>query len=328
MVAILTGTVDTTGGGGTTALGRDAPKLFDQVQFSDEQEVIKASGAMLRGLRQIELGAKAVDTADVASAVNASYEFRLEIMLKPLDTRHCRPGDFRIPLEHFLEGGVLNWNSAAAVPTGFGPVNADWRVRWEFFVEDGRQRELKSRRRIYEQVVQNQEFDYACNGSIRSAIIGSKLTTTGYTSLSAFSTIFSRTLETPPSFSVNGLRESYRKGSDVIGSNDEFLLATPAMIPLVFPHRAQRIGKMINAKTLHIDLLAAAPASGRLLLDLVTDRTPLLAAATMGYQSPGELAAAMRRHGQVQGEQFQYPVEGFNMDLVKRLPVRLKSGNH
>jgi len=326
MSFILTGTMDTTGGGGTTALGADAAKLFDQIRLSDEAEVIKASGALLRLQRQMELGSKAVDPGDVASAVNANYEFRMEFYFKPLDTRACRPQDFRVPLEHFLDGGILEWNSAAAVPTGFGPVNADWRVRVEMDVEDARVKELKSRRRVYEQVVQNQDFEYAAPGSIRTAIVGSKLTTTGYTSLAAFTTIFSRTLELPPNFVVSGLREDYRQGADAIGANDNFLAATPTAIPLVFPHRFQRTGKMIDAKTLHIDLLQAAPASGRLLLDLVVNRTPNLAALVMGYPTPGELAQAIKARGQIVGEGSNYPVAGSNLTLAQRLPIRIKAG--
>lgn len=318
---VITGTDDTTGGG-TTSLGRDFAKLFDQIQFQDESEMIKASGAMLRILRQVELGAKATDPADNANA-SVQMNRRLEIILESLDTRALRPRDFSVPLENFLEGGQLTFNSPAAVPTGYGPVNADWRVRVEMKVRDGRVKELKSRRRIYEQVVQQQEFDYPANGSLRNVILGSKLATTGYTSLAAFVSLYSRTLMTPPNFSVTGLTQDYTQGADVIGANDEFLLAAPGAIALKTPRRAQKIGHMINAKVFHLDLLQAAPASGRLLLDMVVDRTPNLSATTMGYQSPGDLATAMKQIGYVIGETSSYKASQFNADLVRRLPIRL-----
>jgi hypothetical protein len=323
---ILTGTMDTTGAGGTTALGADAAKLWDQIKQSDEAEVIRASGAMLRLLRQSEIGSKAVDPADVVNTVNAAYEARMEIIHRPLDTRACRPQDFDVPLEHYLDGGTLEWNTPAAVPTGFGPVNADWKVRVEFECLDARKRELKSRRRIFEQVVSQQEFEYNCGGSLRHAIVGSKLTTTGYTSLAGFSTIYSRSLDVPPNYVVNGLREMYRFGADAIGANDNFLATTPTAINLVFPHRYQRTGRMLDLRTLHIDLLQVAPAGGRLLLDVVTDRTPNLAALEMGFPSAGELAQAIDAYGWIVGEGANYPVRGSNKILAKRLPIRLRPG--
>jgi hypothetical protein len=132
--------------------------------------------------------------------------------------------------QHFLEGGQILFNTPAAVPTGWNSVQADQRVRLHVLVKDGRIPELKSRRRIYEQVVSQQEFDYQVNGSLRAALLGSKLTTTGYTSLAAFTTLFSRTLELPPQYQTHVLLDEYRMFADSLGTNDEFALATPGMI--------------------------------------------------------------------------------------------------
>lgn len=337
---VLEGTMDTTGAGGTTALGADYAKLYDTIRFFDEAEMIKASGAMLRLLRQVELGSKATDPADQNNAVSAQSNelYRHEIYFKPLDNRHCRPKDFTVPLENFLDGGTLEWSTPAAVPTGFGPVNANWRVRVEAEVEDARVKELKSRRRIFDQVVQNQDFEYSCGGSIRHAILASKLTTTGYTDLSGFLTIFSRTLNLPPNFKVSGLLNRYRQDAEAVGANDNYLtnvdrsgangMAPGTAIPMVFPRRYQRIGKMIDAKTFHIDLLQAAPASGRLLLDVVVDRPPNISATSMGYPTPGELAQAIKANGYIVGEGSNYPVAGSNLVLGKRLPIRIGSRSH
>lgn len=321
MVFILTGTMNTTAGP-TTALGRDAWKLIDRVLLQDEAEVVNASGACLRVLRQVELGAKATDPADLNN-FNGLFEYRFEVIFQPLDTRHIRPRDFTIPVEHFLNGGTLSWATPAAVPTGCGPVAGDWRLRVEMLVADGRVRELKSRRRIFEQVINQQEFQYPANGSIRQAIITSKLTTTGYTTLVGETNLYSRTLDLPPNFAVSSLVADYVQGADSLGANDEFLLAAPGAIPLVVPYRAQKIGRMINAPTIHLDLLQAAPASARLLLDLVIDRTPNLAALTMGYQSPGALSQAIQQHGVVKGASDSYKASSFYQPLLKRLPVQI-----
>jgi len=327
---VQTGTNDTSAGTGTnsTFLGRDFAKLFSRVQFIDNQEVINASGAMLRILRQIELGAKAVDPPDNVTTNLTTYVGRFDFHFEPLDTRALRPRDFRVPLEHFLEGGQVNFQTPAAVPTGCGNVNADWRVRPEIKVHDGRIRELKSQRRVFEQVVANQDFEYPAVGSLRSAILGSALTTTGYTSMATVSNVFSRTLDLPPNFDTNSLREDYRKGADVIGANDEFLLATPGAVPLAFPGRAQKTGTMIDLpKSFHLDMLVAAPASARLLLDLVVDRPPNLAALVMGYNSPGELARAINQYGEIViGDGDNPKATTFNATLARRLPIRLNPG--
>jgi hypothetical protein len=325
LAIVFTGTVGAVTGG---ALGRDAAKNFSQVLLRDEEEVVNASGAMLRVLEQVERGNKQVDPADISSgATNSSYVYRLNIMFEPLETRAERPRDFRIPLQHFLEGGQMLINTPAAVPSGWAAVQADQRIQVFALVKDGRVPELKTRRRIYEQNLTQQEFDYQVNGSVRCALLGSYLTTTGYTSLAAFSTLFSRTLETPPAFDTHIMVDEYRQFADSLGTNDEFTLATPGAIPLRVPRRNQKIGEMLMTKTLHLDLLAAAPASGKILIDAVIDRTPNLAALVAGYQSPGELAQAIKQHGEVVGYGDSYKAAAFVGDLARKLPIRIRPGH-
>lgn len=322
---MFTGTVGAISGG---ALGRDAAKLIDQVLFRDEEEIVNASGQMLRILQQVEYGNKQIDPADISSgATNTTYKYLLKIAFEPLDSRAARPRDFRIPLAHFLEGGQLLINTAAAVPTGWAAIQADWKVQLVARIKDGRVNELKSRRRIYEQVVNQQEFDYQANGSLRNVILGSKLTTTGYTSMATVVAPYSRTLEVPPAFDTAQFVEEYRQFSDSLGTNDEFVLATPGAIPFVVPNRGQKTGEMIDTKTFHLDLGVAAPASAKLLIDAVVDRTPNMAALTTGYGSPGELGQAIAKNGVVvSASGNDVPAKQMVSTLVRRLPVRIKKG--
>ncbi len=321
LVFRFSGTVGAITGG---ALGRDAAKLFDTIRFRDDDDMFNLSGAGMRVLEQMEVGSKQIDPGDIASgATNSSYVYRLRLLLEPT-RRGQRPRDTRVPLAHFLEGGELTIQTAAAVPTGWNSVQSDWRMRVYARIVDGRARELKSRRRIIEQAVTQQEFDYQVNGSLRAAILTSKLTTTGYTSLAGFTTLFSRTLETVPSYETDMLLDEYRREADALGANDEFTLATPGAIPLKAPKKGQKTGEMIDTKTLHLDLLQAAPASGRLITDVIVDRSPNLAALTEGYRSPGELAAAIRDHGYVVGDSGNIKATGMVASLVRRLPVRIK----
>lgn len=327
LVFVFTGTVTPVGG---TAQGEDFCKLFGNITFRDEAEMINASGNMLRLLSQMELGSKAVDPADIAATVATAVTYRLPVLFEPLSTRAVRPRDFRVPLANFLEGGNLLVTLAPALPTFFGVVAGDWNVQVFARVVDGRVREIKSRRRIWDQVINQQEFEYQVNGAIRSAIIGSNLTTSGYTSLAGFTTIFSRTLDLPPSFDTHILQDLYRRQADAIGANDEFIAgsgvaAVPGAIALLFPTRRKKIGTMIDTPILHIDLLRAAPASGRLLLDCVVNRTPNMSALAAGYGSPEDLASAVASHGRAVGEAGNVKATEMPKNLARKMPLRVSS---
>lgn len=318
---VFTGTVTPVGG---TLQGEDFAKFFANITFRDEAEMVNASGNMLRLLAMSELGSKYVDPADIAVGVATAVEYHLPIMFEPPDAKAVRPRDFRVPLAYFLEGGNLLVQLASALPTNAGNTAASWTVQVFARIVDGRKREIKSRRRIWEQVINQQEFEYQTNGSLRTVLIGSNLTTTGYTDLAAFTTLFSRTLDLPPSFQVGQLRELYRRQSDTLSTVDEFVNTTVRSgIPLVIPNRKKKIGQMIDTPILHLDMLAAAPASGRLLCDAVVNRTPNMAALAAGYGSPEDLAAAITARGRVVGEAGNYPARQLPRSLARKMCIRV-----
>jgi hypothetical protein len=322
---VFTGTVGAITGG---ALGRDAAKLFDNIRFRDTDDVLNASGAGLRVVEQVEFGSKQIDPADITSgSTNATYRYLLKIPFA-LPWRSRRPRDYAIPTQNFLDGGEFTIQTAAAVPTGWNAVQADWRIQLFADVRDGRVPELKSRRRIKEEAVTQQEFDYQINGALRGAYLSSKLTTTGYTTLAAFTTLNSRTLKWPASFQTPLLVDEYRREATVFATNDEFLLAAPGAIPIVSPRQTQKIGNMVMTKSLHLDLLAAAPTNGRLITDVLIDRNPVLSSNQLGYDGPGPLAAAIKQHGVVVGAVpgANYQTRAFNGELARKMPLRIKSG--
>lgn len=319
---VFSGTITPVGG---TALGADGCKLYDEVTIRDEAEFVKCSGQGLRLLEQVEVGAKQQDLSDMTVAAGAvAVKQRSILHVAPSPNRAVRPRDFTMPIYNFLEGGNFLVNCAAAVPTNYGVVAADWKVQLFFLVRDGRVRELKSRRRILEQVVQNQEYQYPVNGSMRGAYLHSKLTTTGQTDLSGFGTLYSQTLDFPPSMDTHMLVDDYRNSSESLGSNDAIIAGKA--IPLVFPRKDKKTGEMIDAKFLHVDLLQAAPASGRLLTDTVVDRPPNISALAEGYGSPESMAAAIESHGEiVSGNGPSYKASKAPPSLARRLPIRIKS---
>lgn len=322
ITVVFTGTVGAVTGG---ALGRDAAKLFDTVKFRDADDVWNVSGAGCRIVEQVEYGAKQVDPTDIASgSTNATYIYRLRLPFAPWRSQRAR--DFAIPVNNFLDGGEFTIQLPAAVPTGYAAVQPDWRIQLFADVRDGRVKELKSRRRLKEEAVTQQEFDYQINGFVRGLYLSSKLATTGYTSLAAFTTFNSRTAKWPAAFQSHLLQDEYRRESTALAANDEFTLAAPGAIALIAPRDDQKTGKMIDTKSFHLDLLQAAPASGRLISDVLIDRDGNQAAMQQGYDSPGEMAAAVKQYGHVTGAADNYPVKAFNAQLARKMPIRIKPG--
>lgn len=319
---VFTGTV---GGVTATALGKDTAKIFDKIVFRDSDDVLNVSGAGLRVLEQFEVGQKQIDPATVTSgATNASYVYRLRLIFNP-PHRAERGRDFAIPIANFLDGGEFTIQTAAAVPTGFAAVQSDWKMQLFAFVRDGRVKELKSRRRVKEEAVTQQEFDYQVNGFLRAAILTSKLTTTGHTDLSGFTTLNSRTLKWPAAYQTHNLVDDYRINTESFATNDEFLADATGAIAILGAEKWQKTGGMPDMKSLHLDLLAAAPTSGRLITDVVIDRNADMAALAEGYDSPQSLANAVKRAGVIVGSNKQHGLTGFNAQLARKLPLRIKT---
>jgi len=81
---------------------------------------------------------------------------------------------------------------------------------------------------------------------------------------------------------------------------------------------------MIDTKSFHLDLLQAAPASGRLITDVLIDRNATQTAQQLGYDGPGPAGAAVKGMGKVKGGRDNYPVKAFNGELARKLPITLK----
>jgi len=157
-------------------------------------------------------------------------------------------------------------------------------------------------------------------------VLTSKLTTTGYTTLAGFTTFNSRSLKWPAAFQSRTLLNMYRREATSLATNDEFTLAAPGAIALLCPKDDQKIGCMPDLKTVHIDLLQAVPASGRIITDTLIDRNPTRQATLFNYTGPGQLGAAIKAKGMVVGEANSYPTAAFNADLFRKMPYRI-AGN-
>lgn len=311
---------------GNAALGRDFAKLFALIKFRlQSQDVYLISGAGARVVEQIEYGGRQVDPADVAlNVLNATYVGILRIPFAC--HRNLRRRDTAVAVSDFLDSGEFTVTMAAAPPTGFGPVQADWKVRLFAYVKEGRVKEAKSQRRIKEVAVTNQELSYDVGGFLRSAVLTTALTTSGYTSLAGITNVNSTTLGWPASYETFMLRDHYRREQQVPNALDENLLAAPGALPLIFPEIRQKTGAMPNTRSLHLDLQTAPPAGLRLITDTIVDRNPEAVAKLFKYDNAQQAAAQAHAHGVVVGDMGNYPIGTVPSDLQRALPMRIKPG--
>lgn len=317
----FTGTVGAITGG---ALGRDAAKIFDTIRFKDDDDILNAAGCELRIWEQMQMGERQVDPADIASgATNSTYTYSLWIPFALPRAKRAR--DFSIPVANFLDGGEFTIQFASAVPTGWAAFQSDWSVQVFAHVQDGRRLEAKSRLRLKSEATPAQEFDYQVNGFLYSAFLSSKLTTTGYTSLAGFTTFNSRSLKWPAALQTRTLVNVYRREQTSFSASDEFLLAAPGAIPILAPYHDQKIGRLPDLKTLHIDMLQAVPASGRLFTASIIDRNPQRVSTMFNYKGPGAAGHAVKQLGYVKGAADNYDMATFNVDLARKMPYRIKT---
>lgn len=326
LAIVFTGTVaapNSLGG----ALGRDFAKLFATIKMRLQgQDVYFLSGAGARVIQYVEYGGRLTDTADVAqNTSNATYRAILEIPFAC--HRSLRPRDSAVALADFLDSGEFTLTFAPANPTGWPAAPAaDWRVQVFAKIVEGRKKELKTVRRLREVIISNQELSYDIGGFLRGAYLTSALATTGYTSLAGITAVNSTTLGWPAAYQTFMLTEHYRQELEVPSTLDEALLAAPGMIPLVWPDQMQKIGRMPDIRSLHLDILTAPPTGLRLLTDVLIDRSPDANAKLFGYDNSMQAAAQVHAHGVVVGAAGNFPIGAFNADLQRKMPTRVKPG--
>lgn len=323
VIFILTGSV--TAGGGGNALGQDFYKLFDNIRIEHKEVVVDASGAALYANEQHEYGNKSTPPANVGtSATNAAYEGILTIPFEFPKAPNEYKRDARVSVKAFMALGGKFVVRCGSLPTNWSTVTLNLEVVCR--VVEGRQQQVNSFYTLQEYVVTNTEEWYPINGSARYVALTSKLATTGYTSLAGFTSLDSRTLNWESGFHPRYLRERYKKQHlSIDAAVDLHLLATPAAIPLINGDKDQRTGKCPNLDKLHLDLNAAAPASGVILIGAFKDRHPLYSAYSAGYNDQGQFLADVSQYGVVRDGK-NTPVSQFDPYLVNRLPVRIKVG--
>lgn len=329
---VMSGSV--TAGGGGAALGRDAAKLFDNVDIRmSGGQIVNGGGATLRVNEQAEYGDKQLDPADVTtSGTNAAWEYSLSIPFEFPKSGDEYKRDCRLSLKAFKAlGGQITIRTPAALPTNWSTATGTVEVYAR--VVEARNRQANAFYTLLEYNVTQIEDYYPIEGSARYIGLTSRLATTGYTSLIAttYNSFDSRSLGWEAGLHPRILRDRYRHlHLAVLGTTDEHLLtplatAGPAFgaIPIVNPDKDQRIVRMPMMTRLHLDLNAAAPAGGVLMVGAIKDRAPIYSAYACGYQDQNQYLADILANGTVRDGK-DTPVAQFDPFLVNRMPVRIK----
>lgn len=312
------------GGVTATALGIDAPKLFSRFNIKDKDVRCDASGAVMYALNEVEFGApvRGQLPATVASgSTNTSYN-HISVIPYEFALQNMRIADFRIPVPYILEGGIIQCNCASAVPTGWAAAQSDWAVTVWARVVDQRTRELKSTL-VYEQFNHTRSEDYfPIQGSARAILGTTDLTTTSYTSWSTFTAINSKAMELESDFDPRFYTHRYSR-QKILDTTTTNLVTANSVVPYVFSDFNQKIGAMPNFDQLDIRLQASPLTSAVLLASKVIERNMSLGAMWMGYNGPGELAAAVQDYGVIVDD-HNTPYTQYDSTLASRMPVRLK----
>jgi hypothetical protein len=314
------GTVNSSAG--TDASGYDAYKLINRFRFNDDGgPIVDCSGQGLRLNEMIENGDRQIDPATLAAgAADAARSW--EVMIPFWLQKAIRPRDTCLRLEHFLDGSDITL-VCGALPTGWDGFTGTVTMFVRMF--DGRRPEVKSRYTLREIAVTKSEDSYEINGSLRTAVMHTVLTTTSASSWAAYTTLDSQTLALPARFPTAMLRRQYREQSAIVlNTNDPIVASTPLAVPIVTPDRQQKIGRMPNIKSLHVDLAAAPPANAQLLMGVIRDRHARLASMVAGYANTGDYQVALEKRGEiVSAKGKNTPVTANLADLMRRLPVRV-----
>lgn len=313
-----------------TALGGMFAQTFDKVQIADPAgDRVNLRGTSLRQVQWMEYGEGYQDPANVSpSQAGATVDGWLRIPIHPLKAR--RRADFRIPLQEFLDGGLISLycKNAALI----GGTNAQWTITAGTFeivvrVVEARNRELKSRACWIDYDMTQQEFSYPVGGSLRyaAAYVGESGEFVGaQTTWGTTQQISSRTLDLSNIpynfFRTDYLRKSFSVNSSLDGVANNFLL------PVYAPHQDQKTPQLADMATLHFKTDTALPAtSPKMIVCSITDRSPTLSMRTWRQSSQAGLSKVLNNNAYVktaQGTMKSDKVQNWGDYLPRRLPLK------
>lgn len=301
----------------------DGAQIFNQIRIADRAgDIYKLPGKLARLCMQMELGTRADEVDGLADAASGATTSGDDMIIRvPFDLEFAAVGaDTALPLIHLVEGGEIEMTFGTPV----GSTGVSGTVLVYALVHDEKVRELKSRYIRRTQAVTGRDSHYPLGGSVRELVLCSNPTATSMSpwTASTYNAINVPELELSVARSYM-LRQEYtrlrpdRSAADVIDAG--------RAVPLVVPSKGQRIDKMPDLKSIHIDIGSdTVPTSAQLLQGYIEDRDPGLAAQWLGYSDTNRFANDVKEAGKVNlGKGRGAPVEAFDTRLARRLPVQI-----
>lgn len=301
----------------------DGAQLFSQIRIADRAgDIYKLPGKLARLLMQMELGSRADEVDGLADAASGATTSGDDMIIRvPFDLEFAANGaDCALPLVHLVDGGEIEMSFGTPV----GSTGASGTVVVYAVVHDEKKRELKSRLIRRAQAVTVRDAHYPLGGSVRSLTLCSNPTATSQSpwTASTYNAINVPELELSVAKSYI-LRNEYirlrpsRSSADVIEAG--------RAVPLVVPSKGQRIDKMPDLKSIHVDLGSdTIPTSAQILQEYIEDRDPSLAAQWMGYSDTQRFANDLRAGGKVNlGRGRKADAASFPAHLARRLPMQI-----
>jgi hypothetical protein len=312
---------------------RMLPTALTRVRITDQtKERVNMRGSSLRILNQIEFGAAYQDGVNTAaSQAGVTQETCLNIPFNPWKSR--RRNDYGIPLFEFVDGGVIELNTNAAVlATNFHTVTSG---TYQLFVDvdETRTRELKSRLCFKDMDITQTEFVVPIGGALRwfSYYVGEGSETTQV--VLPAQNFTSQTLE----YSIiprEVLRNNYRKeqlsalrtatAEATTAAEDVHITMQAVLIAMV--DADAKIPEMPQIVSLHVQTDGAVPSTiPKYIFSYIADRDPNASARTANANSPAELQAEIAKRGCVKTANGKRSgVTDWSPDATRTMPIKLK----
>lgn len=276
----------------------DGCAIFSQIRIADRGgEIYKLPGKLARIESQMEYGTRQDEVdglADAASAATTSGDNLLLRIPFEVEYGHDRQ-ETALPLLHLVAGGELELTfGTPAESTGVSGT-----VTVHVVVHDERRRELKARLVRRAQAVAQRDAHYPLGGSVRQLYLASNPATEGYSAwtTSTYTALNIPELEWAAYKSYIAKQEYVRLRPDRSAADE---VDAGNVLPIIVPSSGQRVDKMPDLKSIHIDLGSdTVPTSAQLVQSWIEDRDQTLAAEWMGYSDVARFQAAHRERGYV-----------------------------
>lgn len=276
----------------------DGVAIFSNIRINDRGgEIYSLPGKLARVEAQMEYGAAADEMDGLADAASAATTSGDNLLLRiPFELNYAKDAqETGLPLLHLVAGGelFLSFGTPAEATGVSGNVTV------YAIVHDEGRRELKGRLVRRAQAVGQRDAHYPLGGSIRQLHLSSNPATEGMSpwTTATYTSLVIPELDIAAQASYI-LKEEYKRLRVDRSAADEIDAGNG--IPLVIPSRGQRVDKMPDLKSIHIDLgTATLPTSPYLVASWIEDRDQTLAAEWLGYSDVARFQAAHRERGYV-----------------------------